>query len=333
MKQSKKKPTASHADTSMLMTDKEHYALSRIRCATAGEDPGRRGLEYIGRLLDNARANAENAATRILPGVADVKLNPAPAMQSILATVEAFSPPRTLAELCEIIFDQLKTEAALKPDFDLLRTKLFRGETRLETFASDWLVFLFGWNGNGGLAAFMRKKIELAQALGKPKSASKLLRAFNALPPDFTLTDWTKDTKRLANEITPDDFHRAFRTALKLDAEATDEINSGNVAATKPIKERKRYPQDTEALNVLQEAARRKASKSYHGDSNTSIIKRMIEEPQSKWSVRVLFGKLKGKAGGRVRERKTPRDSDKAAETWGKHLSAYLKDHTPKQGT
>lgn len=212
----------------IALTNEEHRALLRIHYATSGEDPLKCGLEYIGRLLDNARANAENAATRILPEVADVKLNPAPAMESLLATGQGGGKPCSLAELCEIIFDQLNREAAIKPAFALLRSKIFHGETRLETFANDWFVFLFGWNGNGGLGAFMQKKVELANALGKTEAASKLLEAFNTLLPNFALTDWEKDTKRLANEITPDDFHRAFRTALKLDAEATDEINNLN---------------------------------------------------------------------------------------------------------
>ena len=44
------------------------------------------------------------------------------------------------------------------------------------------------------------------------------------------------------------------------------------------------------------------------------------------------YGKLKGKASGQGRERSTPPDAKKTAETWGKYLSAYLKDHPPKQG-
>lgn len=93
-----------------------------------------------------------------------------------------------------------------------------------------------------------------------------------------------------------------------------------------------RYPQDNEARKALEEAARRKRCKSYSGDSNADIIKHMIEEPESKWAARILYGKLKGKANGQGRKQTKPLDKDKAAKTWGKHLSAYLKDRPPKQG-
>ena len=119
-----------------------------------------------------------------------------------------------------------------------------------------------------------------------------------------------------------------------LDTEATNEINNGNNHRTAPknTKEHRRYPHDAEALNVLQEAARRKACKSYSDDSNAAIIKHMINEPHSKWASRILYGKLKGKASGKVRQYAKPRNADKTAETWGKYLSEYRKDHPPKQG-
>ena len=55
------------------LTDKEHHALLRIHSATASEEPSKCGIEYIGRCLDFAMTNAENAATRILSEVADVE--------------------------------------------------------------------------------------------------------------------------------------------------------------------------------------------------------------------------------------------------------------------
>ena len=90
------------------LTDEEHRALLRIHYATSGEDRLKCGLEYIGRLLDNARADAENAATRILPEVADVKLNPAPALQSLLATPPEWKTAFAIPELGELIFKQLQ---------------------------------------------------------------------------------------------------------------------------------------------------------------------------------------------------------------------------------
>lgn len=109
-------------------------------------------------------------------------------------------------------------------------------------------------------------------------------------------------------------------------------MQSASGVSDKTPETRKRYPKDREALEVLQEARRRKNTKSYSGDSNAAIIKHMINEWQSKWLARILHGKLKGKANGQGREHKKPLDVNKAAETWGKYLSAYLRDRLPKQG-
>lgn len=98
---------------------------------------------------------------------------------------------------------------------------------------------------------------------------------------------------------------------------------------SKAKQERTRYPKDSEALGVLQEAKRRKGTKSYSDCSNADIIKCMITEQQSKWIRRVLYGKLKRKAG-RL-EHSTPINAEKAAANWGKYLSAYLKDYPLKQ--
>jgi len=157
-----------------------------------------------------------------LPDVADVKLNPAPTLASLCATPPEWQPAVKLSELCELTFTQLKKEIALKPDVELP----YHGNKRLETFASDWFVFLFGWRDNGGCFALMQKKIALARVLGKHGAADKLDEAFRQIMPAFALTDCgDKDAERFAAKITPNDFHVAFRNALKLDAEATDEIN------------------------------------------------------------------------------------------------------------
>ena len=214
-------------DTSTQLTAEEHSAFLRIHHATAGEDRWKSGLEYICNRLDDARGNAEVAAERILPEVADVKLNPASTLESLCATPPEWRNAVKLPELCERIFDQLKKEIAIKPDVELLRRKRinWHGETRLEVFAFFWFVFLFGWNGDGGCYALLRKKVELARVLGKCGAADKLDEAFRQIMPALRLSNWEKDAKRFAAEITPDDFHVAFRNALKLDADATDEIN------------------------------------------------------------------------------------------------------------
>jgi len=241
-------------DTPTQLTAEEHNAFLRIHHATAGEDRWKCGLEYICNRLDDARGYAEAAAERILPDVADVKLNPAPTLESLCATPPEWGTAVKLPELCERIFDQLKKEIAIKPDFELLRRKGRRGETRLERFVSEgWFVFLFGWNGNGGLGAFMRKKIALARALGKHEAADKFDEAFRQLMPAFLLTDWEQDTKRFAAEIAPDDFHVAFRNAMKLDEEATAEIN-GERKSTSLVDSLKEIRQEQIALSEGQSA-------------------------------------------------------------------------------
>lgn len=217
------------------MTEELHNAVMRVHYATKDEDRWKSGLEYIGRRLTDATTNAKNAAERILPEVADVNLNPVPALQSLLATPPEWKTAIALPELGELIFKQLQKEIAIKHDCELIYPD---GDRRLMELAEDWFIFLFGWDGDSGCRALMQKKIELAQVLSKKDAANKLATAFNKLAPSFKLSDWEKDAKRFANEITPDGFHVAFRTALKLDAEATEEINAAD--AQKPPKPKRK---------------------------------------------------------------------------------------------
>jgi len=126
-------------------------------------------------------------------------------------------------------------------------------------------------------------------------------------------------------------YERTTKALEEMCAALADTQTQTIQSKSKAKQERTRYPKDGEALTVLQEAKRRKGIKSYSGDKNADIIKCMIQEPQSKWATRILYGKLKGKAGGKVREHPTPINTDKAAANWGKYLSAYLKDHPLKQ--
>lgn len=121
------------------------------------------------------------------------------------------------------------------------------------------------------------------------------------------------------------DIANAIQTKAPQNSDATQ------TTSNKPKANRTRYPTDSEALGVLQEAKRRKSTKSYSDCSNADIIKCMITEPQSKWARRILHGKLKRKAGGKMLEYPTPINAEKAAANWGKYLSAYLKDHPLKQ--
>ena len=95
-------------DTPAQATAEVTAAHRWIILSTAKEDRWKCGLEYIGRRLDDARACAEAAAARILPDVADVKLNPAPTLASLCATPPEWQPAVKLSELCELIFTQRK---------------------------------------------------------------------------------------------------------------------------------------------------------------------------------------------------------------------------------
>lgn len=129
------------------------------------------------------------------------------------------------------------------------------------------------------------------------------------------------------------DLDNAIKHALNALAEmsiALADVKQQTTPNNTEIKrERKRYPQDSEALKVLREAKRRKGSKAYSGDSNEAIFKRMIEEPQSKWAKRILEGRKRGKASMNGREHFMS-NPIQAAKTWGKYLSAYLKDYPLK---
>ena len=151
----------------------------------------------------------------------------------MLATPPEWKTPFALPQLGELIFKQLQKEISIKPDIELLNNNGWLCfDNRLATFAQDWVMFLSGYDGNGGCLALMRKKVALAKALGKSGAAEKLEEAFKQIAPSFKLSDGDRDIKRLADEITPDGFHVAFRTALKLDAEATEEINAAYAPQT-----------------------------------------------------------------------------------------------------
>lgn len=128
-----------------------------------------------------------------------------------------------------------------------------------------------------------------------------------------------------ARESLAQDIANAIQTKAPENSDATQ------TTSYKPKAKRTRYPKDSEALGILQEAKRRKGIKSYSDCSNADIIKCMITEPQSKWARRILYGKLKRKAGGKMLEYPTPINAEKAAANWGKYLSAYLKDRPLKQ--
>lgn len=305
MKRDKKKPTTSQVDTSMLMTGEELHSLDAI-CAglvDATDKLQKKNGKNKGYL---AFGNADNIDRHKAPKICDLP-----------------SGRFTLGELS----DEMRTSltAAYRSGDTYKRDKLL----------AYWLYFVYQ-----AAIPLLQKKHQIATTLGKHDAAKKIEDVFVAIPPLNKIdhpngwADIKNEAKHFADKITLEGFYLDICKAFRLDAEATNEINNGNDHRTAPknTKERRRYPHDAEALNVLQEAARRKACKSYSDDSNAAIIKHMINEPQSKWASRILYGKLKGKASGQVRQYAKPRNADKTAETWGKYLSEYRKDHPPKQG-
>ena len=94
--------------------------------------------------------------------------------------------------------------------------------------------------------------------------------------------------------------------------------------------ERRRYPKDKEAWDILVEARRRKGEELYYRDDNASIIRLMMDESR-KVETRILYGPLNGKAKGQGRKQINPKDEDgakdKAIKLWGSYLSEFITWH------
>ena len=262
-----------------------------------------------------ARLVISNAADDIIPEAHDAEAHPVPALESLEVNSEK---QFTLNRISEQTFYILKHISEVWPHPKAVE--------RLKNFANVLVQLLYA------AQEFGRKKIELATTMKRMDAAAKLGKAYK----DFCMIDLTgdidTDAKRLFLErkITHDEFRAAMRRAFALDRQATKEINAnGETQAFMPNAPtpRKRYPVDPEATKVLIEGARRKKEKAYRGDSNEAIMLLMIEEPHSIYRERMLYGRLKGKAGGQVRERVICLDKHKAAKNWGKYLSAYIICH------
>lgn len=232
------------------LTDKQDAALRQIQRETKGEDRNTNGLEYIGRLLDGARASAEKAASKVLPDVADQRINPVPAAHN-LAAVAPRANNCTLRELGELIAEQLKKEIKIKQDVLLIHNGQNR---RLEEFASDWYDFLYG-DLYGGLHRFMTAKQNKAQALKKLNAEKQFAEAFHQLPGVAlagTEKDWSSAERKFADTITPECFRRAFIAALEIDAAATEEINGYDAAEVAPKRKRSKHIAYNIAIAILE---------------------------------------------------------------------------------
>lgn len=313
MKRDEKKPTASQVDSCMLISGDELNAANAVcvRLMTAAED-------------------AEDFVTATAKDGFNPAILPAPSLQTL--TVLWSAEKEDLSKGCKTRLALVKL-ASVIADMRIALTAAYRDGDPAKLL-SYWLFFVYR-----GAIPLLQKKHSIALAEGNRAAAQTFAAVFNGLPPRDKidhpngLADIEAEARRLAQSTTPDEIFSAISRAFRQDAEATDAINSDiSPAAHKPVKNkaRKRYPKDKEAIETLAEAARRKGEKAYSGDSSKAIILRMIEEPQSKWTARILHGKLKSKASGQVRTHNKPLDKDKAADNWGKYLSAYLRDHPSK---
>ena len=300
---------ASHKNNSMKANNTQTVPLT-------GEQ--QHAIDTLCANLIDAEEHAQTAADSIVPEVANVETRPSLALQSFLAVGN--KNPLDLADEARRL---------------LIAIQKANNRFYLERFCLGWIHFVCV-----GAIPILQKKYALSGTLRKQNAAAKFRQAFDMLA-EYFLSDSVTDAKslntavkKLAGKIKPNEFGLATLKAFQLDAEATAEINGANAAQVsagkKTNRARTRYPKDSEALNVLREGMRRAGTKAYSGDSHKAIMLKMITEPQSKWAARMLYGKLKGKASGQGREHTRPLDILKAADNWGKYLSAYIKDHSPK---
>ena len=249
MKQDEKEPTASQADSSMLISGDELTAASSV-CASL--------------------TTAADAAERLATALAKDGFNPAILPGASLQTL----PVVHNAELRSVIND--------------MRTALiaaYRGGDPTKII-SHWLYFMY--RGAIPLLQ-KKCSIALAEgnhaAAQTFAAVFDALPPRDKIEHPNGWADIEAEAERLAQSTTPDEIFSAICRAFRKDAEATNALNYGaSRAAPKPTKgkERKRYPHDKEALATLADAARRKGEKAYSGDTNEAIITRMIKEPQSK---------------------------------------------------
>lgn len=162
-----------------------------------------------------------DVANDIVPEVPDIKKHPIPELESLHAGYSVGIMSRygdateyTTGEISERIFKTLKIFREVWPYPKAVK--------RLKDLSKK-LVHLL--NAGHGLT---RKKLDLANTMGLKDSAAKLEQADRKLCMIELSGNIEKDAKQLflVRKITPEEFHIAMRSALKLDREATEEINS-----------------------------------------------------------------------------------------------------------
>ncbi len=255
-----------------------------------------------------------------IPHVLDVEDEDGTSLGNIPIFENVLTKRLTLFEIADKVFSKLEKLKAAWPHQDAVE--------RVKNTAKEFVRFLLA------VYKLEQEKITQAKALGCIETATKLEKAYK----DFCIIELTgdidTDAKRLFLErkITPDEFRVAMRRAFSLDRQATEKINQTEEGTFQPQPEQKkkrspRYPKDKEALKVLEEAKRRYESDAYENYSLAEVISKMVNE-DTNYTARILHGKLKGKDGGR--EQVKSQDREKAIETWGKYLSAYIVAHKNK---
>lgn len=274
------------------------------------------------RLLD-AELAISNEASEFVVEPEHVKIHPVRALETLEILTDEYSPydgGRIVVPLTELLCTDLyrtlrwSAAAGALPEVVL----------KLKELAPKLIRLLLAVKKLG------KKKLVLAEAMRLNRVSGNLRKAYK----DFCLIELTgdidEDSKRLAKQIKPEVFRNVICRALRLDREATEAINHGANDAKPSAMPRRRYPTDTEALALLKEAARRKRTPVHKDDSNETIIRTMVEEPQSKWKGRIVYGKKSGKADGGAFESGKSRPFDKEIKNWGKYLSAYILSHPTK---
>ena len=199
MKQSKKKPTTSQVDTSMLMTGEELNLVNAV-CA---------------RLIDAKDAAQRNIGDLCLEKDFNPQICPALPLQALSTGNNT--------ELKNVIVDM---HAALKA--------AYRGGNPAKLL-SHWLCFVY----QGAIPLLQKKhSIALADGNHvAAQTFSTVFNALPPCDKIDHPKDWTDieaEAQRLAQSTTPDEIYVAICGAFRMDAEATNEINNGNSNGTAP---------------------------------------------------------------------------------------------------
>jgi len=203
--------------SSRTLTGKEAIAVKTVQ----GNNRHFQGLTYLIDRIHDATRSAERSTQEIISSISDTSAHPLQSLESLVATPASWTHKKTIGQLSEELFQQLKTEQIAKEYYQT---------QRLEDFFTTWAIFI------KTATELSVQKIAVAHHLGHRKSAAAFARAIKILPGQPQRNDESIHTfaHRLSETMTPDDFRIAFRKALMIDAKATADINSlsGNAEPT-----------------------------------------------------------------------------------------------------